>query len=571
MRKSLSFFVLVLAVPLNLSAQLSLPHGGSGGSHAAALGRDFWFPIITNHAWNNPGTLLVLYVTAPDTADVSVQLTGKAVKAVHVSAGKSSMLSIPLTWMMQSSGNVSNFGVHVWSDNAGIVCYFMSEATASSDGMYLIPSDDWGTEYVIAGYTASVEGWGGIYFYDEPSEFAIVADRDGTKVNITPSADLRIESSDGGCCSCLLTPKGQTFQVSLDRGQSIQFKSTCAQDCDNYDLTGTVITSNYPVGVVGGSEGANIPCDFGYTRHVFEMLPPVNSWGRTYYTAPFFQKPGNQPSHNASTFLVIATKPGQIIYRYDNDIQQEQTYYLSSKVYDSYWRNDIDQPSRWTSIAPFLLVQYINSPSYPDNFVGSGFPAEVIINPIEHFSSDVLFQTADSSGTQQAYTNYVNVITNKKASFVTIDGQDIRTGQALYVDGIYSVYRFKGVSPGAHEILSDKGVGVYVYGYRDSDAYAWTGSYGKDSLSRLAVPAATEVQMSLRLSDDGHSIRVVLPTDYVGTFRFEIENVLGERVLSATALSTSDYIDANALTSGVYFYRMEAGGEVASGKIVIAR
>ena len=87
------------------------------------------------------------------------------------------------------------------------------------------------------------------------------------------------------------------------------------------------------------------------------------------------------------------------------------------------------------------------------------------------------------------------------------------------------------------------------------------------------IPAAalTEPQMSLRLSDDGHSLRVLPPADYVGTFRLEIENLLGQQVFTVSTQSASELIDASALASGVYFYRMEAGGEVASGKIVIAR
>ena len=112
---------------------------------------------------------------------------------------------------------------------------------------------------------------------------------------------------------------------------------------------------------------------FPLLRSRCEMVPPVRMWANTYYTVPFFQPPNAPPSHNASTFLVIASKKGQKIFRFDAAAQQK-TLYCQLDKYETYWRNDIAEGSKWTSDAPFLLAQYVNSASYPDNQNGEGDP-----------------------------------------------------------------------------------------------------------------------------------------------------------------------------------------------------
>src|SRR5205823_5849117 len=90
----------------------------------------------------------------------------------------------------------------------------------------------------------------------------------------------------------------------------------------------------------------------------------------TYYTLPFFQPPSASLSHSASTFKTIVSQKGQRIERYSFDAGSSTgvtyNYFQSFKKYDLYDRNDIAEPSRFFSDAPFLLVQYSNSQTYPD-------------------------------------------------------------------------------------------------------------------------------------------------------------------------------------------------------------
>ncbi|MDP4200281.1 MAG: hypothetical protein Q8902_12020, partial [Bacteroidota bacterium] len=501
--------VLLLAMPhAGAQAQNARIHHKIESKHLQApqMGRDLWFTLITNYGPGGSGKYFALYVTSPNVTTVHVQLTSGGTYSIDIQPYKTAAFNIPLQWEMESSGQVEDMGVHVWSTNADICAYVMSHNPYTSDGMYIIPTIGWGTEYVVAAYAALFEGFGS-YVFDLPSEFGIVADQDNTRISITPTQDVRVEGSNGACCSCVMGHQGQTFQVVLNRGQSIEFKTTCTTDCDNFDLTGTVIKSNNPIGVEAGSQCPNIPCDFPYCDHVLDYIPPVRTWAKTYYSIPFYQPPGATLAHNASTFLVIATKAGQVIKRYDNDRQQDQIYFTASKKYDFYWRNDIDQGSRWSSDQPFLLVQYINSSSYPDNVNGQGDPAEVVVPSSDQFTKQVVFQTPISIGNKTPYTNYVSIIAHYGDNNVILDGKSVKNLTRVYIDGIFEGYRAGNVAPGGHVITSDSGVGVYIYGYGFDESYAWTGSFATNSFnSPDTIPPVADtsgqcLQAHVNLSD----------------------------------------------------------------------
>lgn len=506
----LALAVLVLSwyLPASLHAQSTrLTHSITRAQHQPpALGRDYWFALMENSADQSSGKYFELYVTSARAATVHVRC-GTTEKILAVQPFQSAMFSMPLAWEMRRSGSVEDNVVHVWCDSADIACSVMSHIPYSSDGMTIIPSIGWGKEYVVAGYASLFEGFGHAV-YDFPSEFAIVANQDNTVVTITPTVDIRAAANDTAGCDRVFANKGVPTQIRLNKGQCMQFKTTCTQNCDEYDLTGTSVLANNPIGLIAGSTCANIPCDFPYCDHVCEMIPPVRTWGMTYYTFPFYQQPSMPPAHSASTFLVIGTKKGQKIYRFESSSQQS-TLYCQVGKYETYWRNDIAEGSRWTSSAPFLLVQYMNSASYPDNQNGKGDPSEVSVPSIEMFPKSSVFQIPASVGSQTPYDNYVNIIANENDKNILLDGKPIGLATRVYIDGKYTCYRVTGLKTGGHVIVSDSGTGVYVYGYGDSESYGWSGPMGiaslnpADTIAPIATVADNCFQTHVVLADTG--------------------------------------------------------------------
>ena len=483
------------------------------------LGRDLWFAIPQNYdPTQNQNKYFQVYVTAYRNTTVNFQIGGNAVVKRPVTAGQVTIFKSPtpkspggdisLTTEINTAGVVETKSVHVWSDDADISVYFLSRVPATSDGMYVIPSTGWGKEYVVGGYSSLLipanRG-------DFPSEFAVVANQNNTTITVIPSADLRKD----GFPNVVDHPKGIPFTQNLNRGECIQYQVTGSPQDDSWDVSGTVVTSNNPVGVIGGSVCPFIPVEKPYCDYVLDMLQPVRTWSNAYFTAPFAGR-----KYGGDAFLIVSSKNGQIITRNGG-----QAATLGSK-YSVIFLYDIIDPSLWTSDAPFMLVQYIESatagapmgvtPTSPD-------PAMVVINPADQFSKKILFQTPkiDIQSGQTDFTHYVNILlpANHLAK-TSYDGRPMSGAipntvkQTLAIpntswEAIRLTYNQPGQGAGTHVITSDTGVGVYIYGYGYFDSYAWAGALGTkslndpDTISPVAIAAGPCFCAHVRISDTG--------------------------------------------------------------------
>jgi hypothetical protein len=442
---------------------------------APYLGRDLWMAIPQNFDPRDVnGEIFSLYITSEKNTTVNIQVTGQAVVKKPVTANQVLTHVLPRNLEINRSTAIeTDKAVHIWSDNADLSVYFMSRNDFTSDGMYVIPTTGWGKDYVVAAATALYVSAS----VDLPSEFIIIANQDNTVVNVIPAQDIRAE----GQPNTVRHPKGVPFTVFLKKGECVQYQTTQSQDLP-WDLSGTVITSNNPVGVIGGSACPFIPAD-PYCDHVNDYIPPVRTWANTYYTMQFYGR-----KHGGDSFLIVASKNGQNIYRNGN-------LYATLGQYETYLRDDITGANNWTSDAPFMLVQYINSAEYgvPAGQIRNlGDPAMVVVNPSEQFAKTVIFQTPNitpGSG-QAAFTNYVNILLRTSSvPNTTMDGRPITSYTPINRTPIpgtnWEAFRIEKVGIGRHKIVSDSGVGVYIYGYGVDDSYAWAGALGTKTVTTL--------------------------------------------------------------------------------------
>lgn len=451
---------------------------------APYLGRDLWMAIPQNYDPKDVnGEVFSLYITSEKNTTVNIQVSGQAVVKKPVTASQVLTHVLPRNLEINRSSVIeTDKAVHIWSDNADLSVYFMSRNDFTSDGMYVLPTTGWGKDYVVAAATALYVSAA----VDLPSEFIIIANQDNTTVNIIPAQDIRAE----GQPNVALHKKGVPFTLFLKKGECVQYQTTQSQDLP-WDLSGTVVTSNNPIGVIGGSACPFIPAD-PYCDHVNDYIPPVRTWSNTYYTTQFVGR-----KWGGDSFLAVASKAGQTIYRNGNP-------YATMGRYETYLRDDIDGSNVWTSDAPFMLVQYINSARYavpsgqPRN---TGDPAMVVVNPAEQFAKTVIFQTPNitAGSGQAAFVNYVNVLLRTTSvPNTTMDGRLITSFSPINRSPIpgtnWEAFRIEKVLPGRHKIVSDSGVGVYIYGYGPDDSYAWAGALGTktiDSLDKVAPTVAS--------------------------------------------------------------------------------
>ncbi len=464
-------------------------------NHPTGVGRDFWFCIPQNFDRNQPGAAyyLYIYISSLTNTAVHIQVGNNPVIDRSVAANNTEIIAcesggitdFPLSTMMFSSDSIEQNAIHVWSDDADVSVYFISRAPFTSDGMYCIPTMGWGTEYVVASFNAFDRY--GLNIIDLPSEFSIVADRDSTVVSITPSWGIRKTGSP----LTAVHPKDSVFMVLLNRGECIQYQSA-GDPVFGEDLTGSYITSNKPIGVIGASVCPNIKDDDNTCDHIIEMLSPTRTWADTYFTAPFT---GRQ--YGGDAYLVVGTKKDQIIVRNGSPAATINKAFGYQYIFDD---GVISPHALWSSDTTFMLVQYVPSASFgaPGTSRNIGDPDMVVVNPVRGYGKNTIFQIPVTRPGQTPFQNFLNIIlpvSNEATTF--IDGKPLSSPGTSFTFGYSGAGGGSGRTPigttgweaillgskntsaeGTHIISSDTTVGVYLYGRGSDDGYAFAGGLG---------------------------------------------------------------------------------------------
>ncbi len=664
----ISAVLLLVAVSTNVRSQ---QHAGgvSITQHQhdilSITSRDYWVAFPGNYGGENDGgKYIMLYISSVDSTTAYIEVNGE-IDTVSVVPGMPVAYSVPLIWEMLSSDVIENKAVHVWSNDVALFVDFNSHDAYTSDASYIIPSAGWGDSYVVAAYESLNEslanGFGG-YAYDYPSEFVVVANQDSTNVTITPSFALRSTRGD----SSTVYPMGVPFTITMNAGQAVQYEAVPLTDTTTipFDVTGTQIVSSNPVGVIGATSCANIPVKYPYCDFACEMIPPTRTWGQTYYTAPLYGRVGGD------TYLVIGTQPNQVITR--TDTTGSVVFATLTNPNDHYWRHDVATPSSWTSDAPFLLIQYSNSSTWPNGENGNYDPFMMAVNSVDHFSTPVIFNVLHNGVDQSPYYWHADIVARSGVP-VMVDGAPISVAP-MYDDGFCAVYQLDSLEYRQYLASSDSGVSVSVYGDGFDEAVGYSGMIGVsttgsadyiapdvvanqvtdtkttfiatkapsvtsglseievDTISNMQIKQAPNFVDGSGSGTGSFDLVVVDPTksahatvrvldlagnyttvvkDYVGsaasvataldaaatavapnpakqdfTIRYSLAadcyvsgdlfDELGNRVLhlinmNQTAGSQLLLVDTHLLPNGTYIYRLDLGGVVQSGKVVVSR
>jgi hypothetical protein len=147
--------------------------------------------------------------------------------------------------------------------------------SALTSASLLLPAEAWGTSHVAATppYQSRGQGDGG----NTPAYVLVVAAENGTDVALRPPAPIK------GAAGAPVTGSGQVVHLHLDAGQFAQVVQDDADPAGRLlGLSGTLLSSNKPVGLVGGTgcfqmDAAALACDSGH-----QQIPPLSAWGHEY-------------------------------------------------------------------------------------------------------------------------------------------------------------------------------------------------------------------------------------------------------------------------------------------------
>ncbi len=439
-------------------------------------GTDFWFGFMESRN-HNPNHFIEITVTASETTSFLIKI-GKSEKPFNgtytVFADSSIQVEIP--WQMvetMDSEEIQDKGIHLIAQKP-VNVYALNWDQNSADVAVIYPVESLGYEYFAMCYKPDIDLANPYTGNGRNSEFLIVAVEDNTKVEITPS-----KITDG------LRPKDSTFVVVLNKGEVYQVQSENEVGSDIYgqgDLTGSHVVANKPFAFYSGALSTRIPFGQCCWDHLYEQIPPVQTWGREYFTVPLKTRQQDRyrilASENNTTVQITGLAPIHL-----NRGQFEEFVFFQN------------EPKRIFSDKPILVAQFSQSRDVdPDYTGGNGDPFMIILSSTNQKKNDVTFVTYDSPEiqTDTTYTGiekyYVNIISlTSQIQNIRFNNESIQNEFIPFPQSNYS-YTQKEIEYGVHHIENtnkEDGFLAYVYGFGGVESYGYGVGFNLDLILDL--------------------------------------------------------------------------------------
>ncbi len=306
----------------------------------------------------------------------------------------------------------SDRAIHVYSSDGTPVSVWLYSYTTqdAAAGSLIFPTNTWNTSY-----TVQTIGGGANSAGSPNSFFFVVAQEDGTEIEITPTGDIldpsvpigQIETS--GTIIPLVNGK---ILITLNKGQVFNAISTKVGNFGT-DLSGTTVKSTNckKFAVFAGNGRNGIGSDLcaystgGGSDNLIQQMFPKVAWGSKYYTVPTKHMEYN-------TFRITVDDPATKVWLNDptkNDANVLTNYNALNKFYEIY----TNLPSIIESDKPISVTQFISSESCASNEAignnGKGDPEMIILSPAAQAINKVtVFSPTIKNGNGGG--SYINVI-----------------------------------------------------------------------------------------------------------------------------------------------------------------
>jgi hypothetical protein len=355
--------------------------------------------------------------------------------------------------------------IHVVTSH-DVSLYAVLRAPLSSDAWLVLPTDALSTDYLVMSYPSSYATTGltpALY----PSQLVVVATEDSTVVNI----DLSPDRSDRAI--------GRNRTVTLAKGESYLVQAK-VDNTRRDDLTGSSVTSNKPIVVLGGHRRALVPVTLPKTSRdcLVEQLPGVETWGRQIIVPPLIPPtdadisgPSDVPicrvlAANDSTLITVNSQPP----------------YLLNK--GAFWDLPLDKALVFSATKPILAAIIDRSANTTPSARLTGDPSMLIVPPVEQYlRSYIVGSVGPNTSGRQIYTthNITVIVPTVAVPSLTLDGGPNFTSVQSVLGTAYSIASAR-VSAGAHRVRSDSALGIFVYGYGPAESYGYTGGMAFERL-----------------------------------------------------------------------------------------
>jgi hypothetical protein len=258
-----------------------------------------------------------------------------------------------------------------------------------------------------------------------------------------------------------------TVRESVRRIGSETVRATVCEPGATFDLTGTEVSADGPIEVIGGHDCTNVPSDRFACDHLEESLTPVRTWGTSVVAvAPRAQT-------GASYVLRLLSGEDANVITFDPPLSPSITL-----ARGQYVDLTLDEPVQVVGTGRILAAQYLIGQDSSEG--ASGDPSLSLVVPIDQYRTEYNFLSPATYS-----SNYASIVA-RAGDLVWLDDKLISSFEPVGAS-VFQVARVKLTSAGAHRLrcASAGGVGVMLYGVARYTSYMLPG--GLD-LAPLGTP-----------------------------------------------------------------------------------
>jgi len=452
----LSMSLLVTSLAVALSDVVSNNSKAIASSAPTTLGRQFSFVFPPSLG----SEVMRIYISSARDGSATWQVGNGASTTVSLTANVATTVTLPNDSHLQSGSGtteatVSDKMIRVTTTVDASV-YADSNDPVISDAAGILPDANLGTRYRML--APLHDTWA--------SRMTVLALENSTSVTITPKTVIGAKSA------------GTSFTVSLSAGQAY----TLPTNATNQQVSGSTVESTKPVAVFSSADCMNGSGSFPFVSRnqigacdfMFEQVPPVQSWGRSFILNGFAdRKQGGTPirfvADQDNTVVAVngttvATLNAGNVYQYN---------YWEASVAQSVAKNE---GIYLTATKPILVSMYMRGGG---NYMGqTGDPAMAFVPPFEQFLTNYTVVSAPGNAAQ-----LMNVwIPTAAISSLRFDGaaltaSNFESGSVNWhaVPGTsYSVAQLASTL-GSHNLTANMAFGLLVYGANSYNSYAYIG------------------------------------------------------------------------------------------------
>ncbi|MCW3091269.1 MAG: hypothetical protein JWP81_2338 [Ferruginibacter sp.] len=449
-------------------------------------GKDFWIAYPAHI--DGTSSAMGIYITSDVNATGSITVGGTVLpftltanSVVRKFIGPNGSGDAPNTAVYLSSqdGMAVGAAIHVIADHP-VAVYAHIIRSARSAATLVLPTNVWGKNYIVPNYqnAGSQVGYG---------EVAIMAKLANTTVEITPRVNSRSGSRVAGIpYQITLANPGDVYQVQFASGA---------------DASGSVVNSVAnasggcnPIAVISATTWTGLNCsNSNGGDNLYQQLFPVATWGKTFLTAPYIDRPYD-------VVRVFVTDATTIVTKTENGVATTLTGLASGNFYEYTTSN----PTQLVADKAISVVQYIISQSCK---TGCGTnspltscwadPEMIILNPVEQTINNITLFSAHQSwvppGQSQIQRCLLNIIIKSvAAASFTINGR-APTGIFSTIPGTGYSYLQEDVtaislSNPVQTLKADSAFSAIAYGFGNVESYGYNaGTNVKDLYQQIRI------------------------------------------------------------------------------------